>query len=223
LELAVAGQVFLPTEAIMTSEVHREADIAAGSSEAGRPGRGQARKSGSAARPAAAGEGGLISGISEVAHEATEQAKSAAASLVAEAQTQITSALDAQVQAGADVVTRVAESVRIAADHLEPDSPHLAGLVRVASDRLDDVAQSLEGQTAEDVMRTSANFIRREPALAFGAAAAVGFVLVRLLKSGARAKASAAGERPPEPGPQASRRKKARPRSAPVEYEATES
>ncbi len=124
-------------------------------------------------------------GLSDIARQAAAGAKESVASLATEAQTQVKTAIEERVDAGADVVAEVAEAARLAADHLEASAPHLASIVRAASERVEEVADSLKGQTAEDLVRSSADFVRRQPALAFGAAAAVGFALVRLFKTGA--------------------------------------
>ncbi len=46
------------------------------------------------------------------------------------------------------------------------------------------VADALKGKDVDDLVEDTRKFIREKPAVAIGAAAAVGFVLMRLMKAG---------------------------------------
>lgn len=132
---------------------------------------------------AAAGE--AASKISEVAQQAGSQAKQAAASIASEANERAKGFLNQQVEAGADVVGNVAEAARRAADHLDHESPQIAGFVRSAADKVDEFSQTLRHQSVEEIVSKASDFTRRQPALVFGLASLAGFFLLRVLKAGA--------------------------------------
>lgn len=56
--------------------------------------------------------------------------------------------------------------------------------VRKAGSTVGGTADSLKGKTVDDLMDDARNFVREKPAVALGAAAALGFVLTRLLRAG---------------------------------------
>jgi ElaB/YqjD/DUF883 family membrane-anchored ribosome-binding protein len=129
--------------------------------------------------------GETVSKFAEVAQEAGNQAKQAAASLASEANEKAKGFLNQQVGAGADFVRNVAEAARRAADHLAQDSPQAAGLVRNMADKAEDFSRDLRGQSIEDIVGAASDFTRRQPALVFGMASLAGFFLARVLKAGA--------------------------------------
>ena len=126
---------------------------------------------------------GAMSKITEAAQQAGEQVRQTAASLATEAGDNAKQMMNWQVGAGAEAAEQVARSVRIAADNLSSSSPMLAGLARLAADRVEQFADTVRDQTVEEMVHTASDFVRRRPALVFGAAAASGFVLFRLLKA----------------------------------------
>jgi ElaB/YqjD/DUF883 family membrane-anchored ribosome-binding protein len=131
------------------------------------------------------------------AQEIGAQAKQAATSLASEANENIKGVLNQKVGVGADLVGHFAHSVRAAADDLKQNAPQLAGLVRGAADKMDELSSSVRDKTVEDLFETASDFARRQPAVVFGAAAAVGFLLFRIMKvapsSGASQTSSAHG------------------------------
>lgn len=66
---------------------------------------------------------------------------------------------------------------------------------RSAADGIQGFAESLRGKEVDDLIADAGAFVRKSPAIAVGTAAAVGFVLARLIKSGIDA-ASESSERP---------------------------
>jgi hypothetical protein len=92
--------------------------------------------------------------------------------------------LNQQVGAGADLAGHVAASARAAAGTLDPNLPQLAELIRMAGDRVDELAQDIRRQPIDELMRRTTDFARERPAMTFGAAALCGFALFRLLKAG---------------------------------------
>jgi hypothetical protein len=121
--------------------------------------------------------------LADVAQQASGQAKETASSLASDAQQKAKGLLNMQVTGGADLAGHVAESARHAADHLDRNAPQLAGLVRSAAERADELSQDLRGQTVEDLVRSASDFTRRQPALVFGLASIAGFLAFRVLKS----------------------------------------
>lgn len=61
--------------------------------------------------------------------------------------------------------------------------PQYGDYARRAADALADVSDSLKSKDVEQLLDDARDFIRRKPAVAIGAAAAIGFVLTRLLKA----------------------------------------
>jgi ElaB/YqjD/DUF883 family membrane-anchored ribosome-binding protein len=151
------------------------AGASGGASSGGTASGGAARDVGKMARE-------TVSKLGDTAQEFGTQAKQAATSLASEANENIKGVLNQKVGMGADMIGHVAESVRAAADNLKQNSPQLAGLVRGAADKIDEFASSTRDKTVEELFETASDFARRQPAVVFGAAAAAGFLLFRILK-----------------------------------------
>ncbi len=58
------------------------------------------------------------------------------------------------------------------------------GFARNAADSIDEFADTLDKKDVDDIVEDTRNFVRKSPALAIGAAAAVGFLLTRLIRAG---------------------------------------
>jgi len=121
--------------------------------------------------------------IAEAARRAGSEAQQAFSSVKSEVNQKAKGFLDQQVAVGADLAHHVADSVRTAAENLDRNSPRLAGMVRSAADKVDEVSSNLREQSLNDILRTSSDFTRRQPALVFGLASLAGFFLFRVLKS----------------------------------------
>jgi ElaB/YqjD/DUF883 family membrane-anchored ribosome-binding protein len=134
-----------------------------------------------------------VAKLGDAAQEIGTQAKQAATSLASEANENIKGALNQKVGVGADLVGHVADSVRAAADNLKQNAPQLAGLVTVAADKIDELSSSVRDKTVDELFKDASDFARRQPAVVFGAAAAVGFLLFRILKVAPSATASQSG------------------------------
>ena len=122
--------------------------------------------------------------LTETAQRVGDQAKETASSLASDAQQRFHGYMDQQVAAGADLAGRVASVIKTAADELDRTSPALGGMVRSAGERVQDLSQQFRGKTADEVLTETRDFVRRKPALVFGAAAALGFVAYRVLNAG---------------------------------------
>jgi len=92
--------------------------------------------------------------------------------------------MDQQVAAGADLAGRVASAIKTAADELDRTSPALSGMVRSGGKKVQDLSHQLRDKSAYEILADSRDFVRRKPALVFGAAAALGFVAYRVLNAG---------------------------------------
>ncbi len=127
--------------------------------------------------------GDVVSKLAEAVQQVGSQAKETATSLASEAGEKAKGLLHHQVEAGADFVGDIAQSVRVAADSLNQNAPQLAGLVRGVAQQVDEFSETVRGQTVEEFFETASNFVRRNPALVFSAAAACGFMLFRVIRA----------------------------------------
>ena len=121
--------------------------------------------------------------VAGAARHTSDQAKQAASSLASDAAKQEKGLFNMQVTAGADMVDRVVEAARAAAESLDQNAPQLAGLVSNAADRAEEFSQVLRDQTVEDLIRMASDFTRKEPALVFGLVSLAGFLAFRVLTS----------------------------------------
>src|SRR5262249_28017302 len=92
-------------------------------------------------------------------------------------------AVEERIADGADLLGQVAASVRVAARELDPAAPQLAGFAREAAERIDDFSRQVRDKSVDQLLETSSDFARRQPAMLSGAAAAVGFLLFRMIKT----------------------------------------
>jgi hypothetical protein len=124
-----------------------------------------------------------MAALSDAAQQAIGEAKKSASSLASAATERAKDAVQERISGGADVLGHLAAAVRAAARDLDPNAPQLAGFAREAAGRIDDFSQDIRDKSVEELLETSSNFARRQPAVLFGAAAACGFLLFRLIKS----------------------------------------
>jgi ElaB/YqjD/DUF883 family membrane-anchored ribosome-binding protein len=159
----------------------------------GTSGTGMKGRAASAARDA-------VSAAADVAGDAARDTKEVMSDTFASLTSQVSGLLDRQIEGSAAQIGYFARSAKRAADDLDTQSPQLAGLMRSAADRVDSFADTLKDQSLDDIMRSAADYTRRQPALVFGAAALAGFLALRVLKSGSAqassARASDGGARP---------------------------
>jgi hypothetical protein len=124
-----------------------------------------------------------MAAVSEAAQQAMSEAKKSASSLASAATDRAKDAVQERISGGADMLGHLAAAVRAAARDLDPNAPQLAGFAREAAGRIDDLSQDMRDKSVEELIETSSDFARRQPAVLFGAAAACGFLLFRLIKS----------------------------------------
>lgn len=120
--------------------------------------------------------------IREEAGKLGSQAAEAARNYAGEGKDRATSALDS-----------AADMLRNAA--LDVDSKlgeNYGQYARSAADGIAGFAESLRGKQVDDLIDDATAFVKKSPVIAIGTAAAVGFVLARLIKSGVDAAADLA-------------------------------
>jgi hypothetical protein len=124
-----------------------------------------------------------FSRASDMARDAGEQAKQAAAATASTVTQNVKDLLNRQLGSGAGLASHFASSVRLAADDLSKESPMIGGFVRSFANSVDGYAAEAQDQTVDQLARTASDFTRREPALVFGLAALAGFFVFRTMKS----------------------------------------
>jgi len=89
-----------------------------------------------------------------------------------------------QLAAGGDIVAHIAQSTRVAGDHLDREVPQLGTLVKRAADSIDDIAQSMRDRSINEIVQAASDLGRRQPAILFGITAVLGFLAYRLVNEG---------------------------------------
>lgn len=83
-----------------------------------------------------------------------------------------------------ETIDGLARAVHDAAGNLEQQlSPQVAQYAHRAADALDNLSDSLRNKSVDELLDDARGFARRNPAVALGAAVAVGFALARFLKA----------------------------------------
>lgn len=131
----------------------------------------------------------------EMLEGAAETARRAASDTVAGFTDQFRETVDRQVVSGADIVGQLATSTKRTAEDLEGSSPFVAGIVRSLADRMDGYADTLRGQSVEELAQGVSDLTRRQPALVFGLAAFAGFLTYRTFASARSANQAGQGQR----------------------------
>ena len=122
--------------------------------------------------------------VTETAPQAQAQAKDALTDLSSQATGSVKDLLNHQVNAGAEFASSLAHSIGCAADDLSRNAPQFAELARGAAHKMDSFAAQVREKSIDDLLQDGSDFARRQPAVVFGAAAVVGFALLRMLKVG---------------------------------------
>lgn len=174
-------------------------DAPIGSTNSSAASDGSAVSSQEASRPrdVRAKAGDAVAKLTDVAQQADQQAKESVTSLASEANEKTKGMLNEQIAVGAGLVAQIAESIELAADHLNPKAPQLAGFVRSAAEMSKDVSRNLQGKSVDEIFQSASDFTRRQPAVVFGTAALFGFFVFRLLKASPTNSSAAAVPRQP--------------------------
>lgn len=121
--------------------------------------------------------------IREEAGKFAEQARERILGFAGDGKARATSALD-----------EVAEMMRTAAGDVDAKLGAQYGqYARSAADNIAGFAESLRGKEIEALLDEATEFVKKSPAVAVGTAAALGFVLARVIKSGIDASGSESG------------------------------
>ncbi|HYC33345.1 MAG TPA: hypothetical protein VEB59_13725 [Gemmatimonadales bacterium] len=127
--------------------------------------------------------GGARGQIRQVKDQVVDQAKST----FRQARDQATSSLADSRRQAADQVGGLASALHSAGEHLRGEQQErIAGLADSFADQVDQVASYLRDVDFQRVARDVEDLARRQPALVFGAAFALGLIGARFLKSSER-------------------------------------
>jgi ElaB/YqjD/DUF883 family membrane-anchored ribosome-binding protein len=84
-----------------------------------------------------------------------------------------------------EAVSGIGKLLRESADTIDSNvGKNYGDYARNAADAVDGFAEKMSAKEVDDIVGDARDFVRKSPAVAIGAAAAIGFVLVRLLRSG---------------------------------------
>jgi len=103
---------------------------------------------------------------------------------------QVREVIDRQVGSNAGAAVQFAGSMKTAAEDIGQQSPLMGALVKGFAEKVEGVASDLQNQTVDQMMRSAADFTRKQPALVFGLAALAGFFMFRTIKSAPEAATS---------------------------------
>lgn len=103
-----------------------------------------------------------------------EQASEKAHELAAQGKERASGALDNVAKMIGDAATTVDDRV----------GTQYGDYTRKAADAVAGFASTLKGKDVDELVKDAGDFVRKSPAVAIGAAAAIGFVLARLIKAG---------------------------------------
>lgn len=132
-------------------------------------------------------------GVGDQVQEAAGQVQEQAIHLMDMARGQVTSQLAAQKDAAAGGLGTLAEILRSTSGQIrEQDQASVATYVDSAADRVEHLAETLRTQDVDQLIATTSQFARREPALFLASAFALGFAGIRFFRSSSPA-ANAAG------------------------------
>src|SRR5215213_3553395 len=153
-------------------------------SRSGASGSSASGSSGDRAQGGSEGTSGGGAGLSDQGTEMIGQAQDQAMKLVDTARQQATSQFSLQQQRFAGTLNTVATALHDASRELrKQDEVPIADYVDSAAGQVEQFANTLREQNLEQLMNTTAQFARRQPALFLGAAFALGFAATRFIKS----------------------------------------
>ena len=120
----------------------------------------------------------------ETAGEATESVKKEARALRDQAGDKVRELANQGKDRTTDALDNIAKLITDASSTVDERVGNQYGdYARKAADAMSGFATSLRGKEVDDIVKDAGDFVRKSPAVAIGAAAAVGFVLARLVKA----------------------------------------
>jgi hypothetical protein len=99
------------------------------------------------------------------------------------AQQQVGTRVDSQLARGADVLGQVSQAIRQSGEQMRSDQPQIASFADTAAEQVDRASQYLRQTDFQGLVRGAEDFARRQPAVFFGGAFALGLVASRFLKA----------------------------------------
>ena len=95
------------------------------------------------------------------------------------------SAAERGKERASEAVSGIGKLLRDSAETIDSNvGKNYGDYARSAADAVDGFAEKMSAKEVDDIVGDARDFVRKSPAVAIGAAAAIGFVLVRLLRSG---------------------------------------
>ncbi len=120
-----------------------------------------------------------------VDHEPVSPVKNEFASLKDKAGERAREAADRGKDKASEALGGVGKILRESAETIDDKvGPQYGDYARKAADAVDEFAGKMDAKQVDDIMEDTRQFVRKSPAVAIGAAAAIGFVLARLVRSG---------------------------------------
>jgi len=124
--------------------------------------------------------------LSAQSQEVIGQAQAQAQNLVSTAREQATTQLTTQKARAADSLTTIVTALQAASQEVRnQNGGPIADYIDSAAGQVDQIATALRDQDINQLLKTTEQFARRQPALFLAAAFAVGFAGTRFLKSSA--------------------------------------
>jgi len=143
--------------------------------------------SGTSGQESARRQGGATGGGGDLMAQSQEivgQAQGQAQNLVSTAREQATSQLTTQKDRAADTLTTIVTALQAASKEMRnQNGDAIADYVDTAAGQVDQIATALRDQDISQLLKTSEQFARRQPALFLAAAFALGFAGTRFLKT----------------------------------------
>lgn len=137
---------------------------------------------GSSATP---NDGGIQAKAKESAKAAGSAIKDEASSLGAKAAESARTAADSGKAKAAGALGHVSKIITDSAGQIDAKfGPSYGDYARKAASAIDGLAGQLDAKAVDDLVEDARGFVKRNPAIAIGAAAALGFVLTRVVKAG---------------------------------------
>jgi gas vesicle protein len=117
--------------------------------------------------------------VAQVAQELSDQARY----LLDETKAQLQDQAQAQSERLAEALHRLGEEAQALAEGRADDAPTLRDYVRKAADKLEEIADDLESESAEGLLEDVQTLARRRPGLYLVGAGAAGLVVGRLVRN----------------------------------------
>lgn len=133
---------------------------------------------------------GMTGAVSQAASSVADS--SGIQSLKAQAGDKVRDVASQGKERAAEALTNVTQLINDTAQTVEERlGPQYGDYVRRAASAVEGFGASIQNKEVDELFDDARNFVRRSPGIALGAAAAIGFLLVRVVKSGLPADTSA--------------------------------